>query len=198
MGDEQRMKNTQITIFYSYADEDKEWQKELQKRLKPLLRRDEGSITEWHRGEIPAGAESEPKVREYLDRAEIILLLISPDFMNKHYDTPEVKRILERKFDKVGTSQITVNKTPHVIPIVVRSAYWKDTPFSRLEILPAGPPVGEWNNLDRAFLQVAYKIGKIIDDFNPSSDSTQKESAEDAGRVYKSKIPLRNSFFIRA
>ena len=88
MGDEQRMKNTQITIFYSYADEDKEWQKELQKRLKPLLRRDEGSITEWHRGEIPAGAESEPKVREYLDRAEIILLLISPDFMNKHYDTP--------------------------------------------------------------------------------------------------------------
>jgi hypothetical protein len=53
-------------------------------------------INVWHDGDISAGTEWEQEIKEYLNKAHIILLLISPDFINSDYcyDT-EMKRALE-------------------------------------------------------------------------------------------------------
>src|SRR5258708_25214484 len=75
------MKQEEITIevLYSYAYEDEPLQKELEKHLIILQRQE--LITTWHKGEIKAGTEWQHEIAIHLNSADIILLLLSPDFM---------------------------------------------------------------------------------------------------------------------
>src|SRR6266496_3739861 len=84
-----------IKIFYSYAHEDDELRKQLANHLSPLrsLRR----ITTWFDGDIQAGTEKEEEIAAQFNTADIILLLISADFIaSKYRYDVEMKRALER------------------------------------------------------------------------------------------------------
>lgn len=64
-------------------------------QLRPLER--QGLIEQWHDREISAGAEWEREIDKHLNTAQIILLMISPDFMNSEYCyNVEVKQAIER------------------------------------------------------------------------------------------------------
>jgi hypothetical protein len=69
-----------IEIFYSYAREDEELCKELEKHLSILKR--QGVIAGWHDRKISPGKEWEEEIDTHLNTARIILLLISADFMD--------------------------------------------------------------------------------------------------------------------
>lgn len=80
-----------LQLFYSYAHEDEEMRDELEKHL-TLLRR-EGTISEWHDRAIVPGQEWDEAIKGQLDRADIILLLVSPDFLASDYiDRVELTR----------------------------------------------------------------------------------------------------------
>jgi hypothetical protein len=72
-----------LEIFYSYAHEDERLRKALDKQLSLLKR--EGLITAWYDHKITAGKEWESEILTHLDSAQIILLLISPDFIASDY-----------------------------------------------------------------------------------------------------------------
>lgn len=72
-----------IKVFYSYAHEDEILRQRLQTHLGVL--KYQQLITDWHDREIHAGEEWAKKVQVHLDTADIILLLISPDFLNSAY-----------------------------------------------------------------------------------------------------------------
>ncbi|HEY1352418.1 MAG TPA: tetratricopeptide repeat protein [Ktedonobacteraceae bacterium] len=143
-----------IEVFYSYAHEDEELRQRLQTHLGVLKYQE--LITDWHDRDIRAGEEWARQLQVHLDTADIILLLISPDFLNSAYiNSVEMKRALERH--NAGEAR--------VIPIILVPVYWQDTPFSKLQILPKdGQPVksGRWNNLDEAFAHIAEGISKVI------------------------------------
>src|SRR5438067_1035208 len=69
-----------IEIFLCYAHEDEELRKGLEKQLRALKR--QGLINTWHDRNISAGAEWEREIDKHLNTARIILLLVSPDFMD--------------------------------------------------------------------------------------------------------------------
>src|SRR5260221_459846 len=84
-----------ISILFCYADEDEPLLKKLQMQLKPLQRK--GLINIWHDRDISAGTEWERAISEQLNTAQIILLLISPDFIASDYCySTEMKRAIER------------------------------------------------------------------------------------------------------
>jgi TIR domain len=84
-----------INILFCYAREDELFLNQLKAHLKPLQRR--GLIEVWHDRDISAGMEWEREISQHLNTAQIILLLISPDFMNSDYCYGvEMKRALER------------------------------------------------------------------------------------------------------
>src|SRR5579859_5596146 len=84
-----------ITIFFCYAREDEALLKKLKTHLRPLQR--QGLIDVWHDRDISAGTEWEPEIKLHMDAAQIILLLVSPDFMDSKYCYGiEMKRALER------------------------------------------------------------------------------------------------------
>src|ERR1051325_2411722 len=150
-----------VEVFYSYAHEDEELRKELDKHLSNLRR--QGVVTGWHDRNISAGTEWNAKIEMHLNSAKVILLLISPDFMNSDYiNDVEVKRAMERH--KAGEAR--------VIPVIVRPVDWDGTPFSPLQALPTDRrPVTLWSNRDEAFVDVIRGIRSAFQDLSDSSSA---------------------------
>ena len=98
-----------VEVFVSYVRADEPLRSELAKHLKPMKR--EGLIIEWYADNINAGLEQKKEAKAHLDTARIILLLVSPDFLDSdyHYDF-EMARALERH----------IANTARVIPIILR------------------------------------------------------------------------------
>jgi TIR domain len=138
------MNQPAIEIFFSYARKDELLRDELAKHLKPLQQ--EGIITAWHDREIPPGAEWQNEIDRHLESAQIILLLISSDFLASDYCySRELKRALERHESKEAC----------VIPVILRSCDWQNTGFGKLQVLPTdGKAIKGWSDIDEAFTDV--------------------------------------------
>src|SRR6266516_6379335 len=94
----------------------------------------------------------------YLNTAQIILLLISPDFMDSDYCyNVEMKRAIERHEAEKAI----------VIPIILRPVFWEDAPFAKLQVLPtnAKPVTSKaWYTQDYAFFDIVQGIKKVIEE----------------------------------
>lgn len=90
------------------------------------LRR-QGVIREWHDRKIGSGTEWVKEIDEHLNSAEVILLLISSDFIASEYcHEIEMKRAMERH--ESGEAR--------VIPVILRSVDWSGLIFSKLQAAP--------------------------------------------------------------
>src|SRR6266571_3145309 len=148
-------------IFFCYAHEDEELLKKLKTHLRPLQRA--GLIDVWHDRDISAGTDWEQQIKEQLNTAQIILLLVSPDFMDSDYSYDiEMQRALERH--QRGEAR--------VIPIILRPVDFEVTPFRKLQALPAdAKPVmsSSWQYQDEAFVNVTQGIGKVVEEITTKS-----------------------------
>ncbi|MBI3799981.1 MAG: toll/interleukin-1 receptor domain-containing protein, partial [Deltaproteobacteria bacterium] len=95
-----------------------------------------GVITSWHDRKIPAGEEWKSAIDANFQCAEVILLLVSADFIASDYCYEiEMKGALERH--EKGEAR--------VVPIIVRPCRWQTAPFGRLQALPKdGKPMTSW------------------------------------------------------
>jgi hypothetical protein len=143
-----------LEVFISYAHEDQALLKELEKHLATLRR--QNIIASWYDGNITPGEEWNPQIMDHLNSAQIILLLVSADFINSDFCYGiEMEQALARQ----DASQA------RVIPIILRPVDWKGTPFAKLQALPSGgKPVTRWPTHDDAFLDIVQGIRKAIDD----------------------------------
>lgn len=147
-----------LEILISSAKEDERFLemllRALEGPLKPLKQK--GLISLWHERDIQPGAITKQEIQKHLQDAQVILLLISAYFMSTDFCTSdEMQRLMQRY--EAGAIRI--------IPILVRETYWETAPFGMLRPLPDnGSPVNSWSNKDRAFLNIAKGIKKIVDD----------------------------------
>jgi len=137
-----------VQVFVSYSHQDEGLHSELAKHLTPLER--EGLIQRWHDRQVTAGAEFGDEIDASLNRADIILLLVSPDFIASEYCWgKEMKRAMERH--EAGEAR--------VIPVILRPVDWHKMPFGKLLALPKdGKAVTSWSDLDTALLDVAKGV----------------------------------------
>jgi len=145
----------QVKIFCSYAHEDQLFARQLKKHFALLERLYPWFF--WTDTEISAGEEWEQTIQEHLNTAQIILLLISPDFMASDYCySKEMKRAMERHEQKEA----------RVIPILIRPvALWEKAPFGKLHVLPEdGKPITDryWHTTDDALSEVVKKITQAL------------------------------------
>ncbi len=145
-----------IEVFCSYSHKDDALREELETHLSILQAN--GVISSWHDHAIPAGKEWQDQIDERLNSAQIILLLISPDFLaSKYCREVEVKRALERH--KAGEAR--------VISVMLRDVDWHGSPLSKLQVLPRdAKPVVNWPNRDQAFKDVTVGIRKVAETLN--------------------------------
>jgi hypothetical protein len=153
-----------MEVFFSYAHEDEVLRDELAKHLKLLER--QGVIKAWSDRNITAGEEWKNVIDERLESANIILLLISADFLASDYCYDiELDRALERH----------KSKEARVIPIILRSSDWQNSAFGKLAALPTGgKAITSWPNEDEAFTDVVQGIRKVIDRFQNTTNIVGK------------------------
>ena len=142
-----------VKLFYSYSHKDEALRDELDAHLKILQR--QKVIAPWKDRDIEAGAEWNEEIKRELDEAQIILLLISRDFIASDFCwDKEMERAMERH--DAGEAV--------VIPIILRSCDWKGAPFGKLQGLPKDmKPVKDWPDRDQAFTNVAQGIRKVAE-----------------------------------
>jgi hypothetical protein len=70
-------------IFFSYSHADAEFRDQLEKHLAILKR--QGRIDVWHDRKIVAGDKLDDRISEHLEKADIVLLLVSSDFLASEY-----------------------------------------------------------------------------------------------------------------
>jgi hypothetical protein len=163
-----------IKLFYSYAREDELLRKTLETHLATLKK--QGLIQGWHDRQVSAGAERQTEIDKHLEEADIILLLVSADFINSEdCFNVEMKRALERH--EAGSAC--------VIPVIVRDCYWKGTPFAKLQAVPKNAkPVMSWKNRDKAWSSVAHAIRDAIDNLEPkNSPGAPRTPAVDSNKL---------------
>lgn len=151
----QTMPNTDkgLRVFYSYSHADEAFRQQLENHLAILRRK--GVIAEWHDRRIPPGAAWKDEIDIELERADIILLLISSDFLASDYCYDvEVQKALARQ--EKGEAV--------VIPVIVRPSDFHDSPFGKLQALPPdAEPVSIAPNQDEAWLSVAQGIRRVCE-----------------------------------
>lgn len=141
-----------VELFFCYAHEDEAELTKLKTYLSPFQR--QGLIDAWHDRDINAGTEWAPEILKHLNAAQIILLLVSPDFINSDYCYDiEMKQAMAR-YER-GEAL--------VIPIILRPVHWQGTPFGKLQALPRDgkAAIGSyWNYVDEAFFNIAEGVRK--------------------------------------
>lgn len=140
-----------LRVFFCYSHVDEKLRDELAKHLRILER--QGIIEAWHDRRIEAGECWETEILNHLQTADIILLLVSADFLASNYCWDiEMKNALERH----------ENGAARVIPVILRPCSWQAAPFGKLQALPKdGKPVVDWPSLDHGFLEVVSGITKV-------------------------------------
>ncbi len=106
-----------LDLFISYAQVDRSFRDELANHLSTLRRGE--VIRDWFDGDVTAGSVLEQAVRQQLQRAHLILLLVSADFLAS--DVCYSQEMLAAMHRHEGGKA-------RVIPVLVRPADWDHTP----------------------------------------------------------------------
>jgi hypothetical protein len=161
------------SLFISYSHKDERLRKKLATHL-TLLRR-EGLINDWHDRRIGPGGEWADEIDNRLREADIILLLVSAEFLDSNYCYEKEAAMAMERYEA---------HEARVIPIILKPCDWERSPLSKFQALPAeARPVTKWPNRDDAFLSVVHGIRSVIEGLrggSPHADIRQV-SPQDAG-----------------
>lgn len=143
-----------ISVFISYSHKDERYRQELGTALASL--RHEELISEWHDRQIQGGEQWDEKIKTQLEKSDIILLLLSADFIASDY---------------VRKNEIPAAIARHergeavVIPVFIRQFdYSQNAPYAKLQGYPDKLlPVDKWPNRDEAYFTVAQGIRGVVE-----------------------------------
>ncbi|MEM9217383.1 MAG: AAA-like domain-containing protein [Cyanobacteria bacterium P01_F01_bin.150] len=143
-----------VDVFFSYSHKDEKYRDKLATHLSML--QNQGVIRSWHDRKIGAGEEWAKAIDDNLQAADIILLLISADFLASRYCYEiEMKQAMARHEAGEAT----------VIPIILRPVDWSGAPFGKLQAFPKNAKVvTKWSPQDEAFVDIAQGIRQAAED----------------------------------
>jgi hypothetical protein len=167
--------STPLRVFYSYAREDETYLRELENHLVGLKR--QGLITSWFDQQLSVGANWSREVNDRPKKADIILLLISQDFIASDFIYEKELLVALRRHEL---------REARVIPIILRPSDWKHTPFAKFQVLPRGGlPVSIYPNRDEAFRDIVSGIRYICEDIVADRDNFYRNVAVRSPRLTK-------------
>lgn len=136
------------SLFISYSHPDEAFRQRLEKHLAVLRR--SGEITVFHDRRILPGDHFNDVIDENLAKADIVLLLVSADFLDSDY-CYEKEYVVAVEREERGECR--------VIPVILKDCDWLSTPMKSLLALPTdGKPIVKWAHEDEAYKVVVDGI----------------------------------------
>ena len=146
-------------FFLSYAQEDDKLKKGFVDAINPALKGKNWRL--WQDGEILPGANWDDKVKKNLADAEVIILLVSTDFLNsEHIIEVELKASLDRH--RQGTAL--------VIPVILDGCLWEETELQGIQPVAIHEKVKK--DSKTALQEAARKVLESVKAARPRSEHT--------------------------
>jgi tetratricopeptide (TPR) repeat protein len=141
-----------LRVFLSYSHRDEELCERFLVHLRQLHR--EGLIESWHDRRIAPGSGWGGEIDDALNSADIVILLVSPDFLASDYcNDVELTRALERS--QKGEARLVM--------VILRPCDWQTSRFAVFQALPKeGKPVVDWNTLDHGLDNAVKGLRRLI------------------------------------
>lgn len=141
-----------MRAFISYSHQDEDLKNRLVVHLSQMQR--DGLIDAWHDRKILAGGKLADEINIELDRFDLFLPLVSPDFIHSRYCyNIEMNRAIERSSDS-GV---------YIVPIILEPSDWHSTPLGQFNALPRdGKPISEWTNKNTALHEVVKSLREFV------------------------------------
>jgi len=141
-----------VEVFFSYAHVDEDLMNDVRRQM--IVYERNGRIIKWHDRMIPAGGEWRTEIDGRLERSHVVLLFMSPHFIESRY-CYEVEGEVALRRHREGSAR--------VIPIILRPCDWHETPFGELQALPPdGRPLSLWPDRDEVCLLTARGVMAAI------------------------------------
>lgn len=148
-----------VEIFISYSHTDTDLASLLDIHLAALRR--EGLVATWFDRQIGPGEQWRTTIDERLDRAAIVLLLVSANFIASDYCWDvELRHAMDRH--AAGKARI--------IPVILRDCEWQHLPIGAFQAVPSGTrPVASWPDPHEAIADVVRSLrSAVLDVYHPA------------------------------
>ena len=145
---------TPLRVFVSYSHQDTKWLKLLDPHLRSLANL--GVLESFDDRQLLGGDTWDPEIRRRLDEADLIILIITANFMASEYIARvELSRTLERRAKEHAL----------VIPILADHCFWQPLGIAEVNLLPKDDhnnlrPLIDWGRQkqSQALAQIAQHI----------------------------------------
>lgn len=158
-------KNIKILFAYSQNNQDEKLRQALEEQLHLL--NSLGVDTKWYKYQIETERDWEDEICKDLNRADLIVLLVSSTFrheLHEHWNVP-VKRATERYEQEEVT----------LIPVLLREVYgWQRVLGDLIPLPNNGIAIASSPNRDAAFVEVAQGIVEKVEELKEYQEKLQE------------------------
>lgn len=145
---------TQPLIFISYSRKDEKAKNILLSQLNVL--QSVGLLEVWSDDRIKPGGDWKEEIYNYMDRADVAIFLITPDFINSQFVKEiEVPRLLQRH----ESGELTI------FPIIAKPCLWHRVPWlAELNVLPRNkkPVWSSGSDVHTVLVSIAEEVAQTI------------------------------------
>lgn len=175
-------------VFISYAHEDSGYKDELIKFLTPLVHSQQIKI--WHDKEIKAGDIFDDVIIKHLDESDIVIFLISQNFLTSNYCRNIEQQLALDKYQNDGLSLF------RIVPIVVTPCTFNKSPLNKFNVPLKAKPISTCNDQNQAFVEIHDSIEELITELSCLENKYIEKSkvALAYTEEYKSEHPVREAF----
>jgi hypothetical protein len=155
-----------IDAFISYSHKNLEILERLHTHLAVMNR--ERRFASWYDRNILAGGELDAIISEELQKCNLFIAIVSPDFLASNYC-----------YDKEMKTAISLHDKGQIriVPIIAEPCDWKNTPLRRFKALPVdGKPIADFPNINTALLEVVEELRRIADSISLKKTQPQENN----------------------
>ena len=140
-----------LTLVSIAAPEDTILLTQWKAHLRPLEQA--GFISVWSEGELVAGADRVQELQRRVDGADLVVLLLSADF----FSSPDCQEMMKQALQHSSAG------TTRVIPLLLRSVAWQESPLGTLVPWPPnGKPIMLWGDQDEGWDTCVQKLRRML------------------------------------
>jgi len=148
-----------VSLFICYARANERVVKRLVPSLKVLARR--GYISPWRDTDLIPGDDWDETIQERLSESQIILFMVTRDFLASRYITEHERPVAMRLMNE---------KKAVVVPVLLSTCSWHDEDFAKLEKLPRKDElVSSINPREEAWALVEEGLKRVVEKVRSSS-----------------------------
>lgn len=153
-----------VSLFICYARANERIVKRLVPSLKVLARR--GYISLWRDTDLIPGDDWDETIQDRLLESQIILFMVSRDFLASRYITEHERPVAMRLMNE---------KKAVVVPVLLSACLWKGEDFEHLEKLPRkDEPISSINPREDAWALVEEGLKRVVEKVRNSSGITSQ------------------------